>query len=46
MSGGAPAADAAGNLYLITGNGTYDATPHDGTEFGLRRLPAEVRPPA
>jgi hypothetical protein len=26
MSGGGPAADAAGNLYLITGNGPFDAT--------------------
>jgi hypothetical protein len=25
MSGGAPAADAGGSLYLITGNGTFDA---------------------
>ncbi len=26
MSGGAPAADASGNLYLLTGNGGFDAT--------------------
>lgn len=26
MSGGAPAADAVGNLFLITGNGNFDAT--------------------
>jgi hypothetical protein len=30
MSGGAPAADASNNLYLITGNGTYDGV----TNFG------------
>jgi hypothetical protein len=30
MSGGAPAADSANNLYLITGNGDYDGI----TEFG------------
>ena len=26
MAGGAPAADAAGNLYVITGNGIFDGT--------------------
>lgn len=26
MSGGAPSADASGNLYVITGNGVFDAT--------------------
>jgi hypothetical protein len=30
MSGGAPSADADGNLYLITGNGTFDVTNTSG----------------
>lgn len=37
MSGGAPSADSAGNLYLITGNGTFDATnspPNNNNDYG------------
>jgi hypothetical protein len=30
MGGGAPAADANGNLYLLTGNGIFDATSSTG----------------
>jgi len=33
MSGGAPAADQLNNLYLITGNGTYDGTTAFGDTF-------------
>lgn len=32
MSGGAPAADPSGNLYLITGNGGFDATSTSGPQ--------------
>jgi putative Ig domain-containing protein len=33
MSGGAPAADAANNLYLITGNGIWDGVTDFGDSF-------------
>lgn len=33
MSGGAPSADAAGNLYVITGNGIFDGTSAFGDSF-------------
>jgi hypothetical protein len=36
MSGGAPAADSSGNLYLITGNANFDATSSSApnTDYG------------
>jgi PQQ enzyme repeat len=41
-SGGGPAADARGNIYVITGNGDFDAT----TDFGESIIKLQYMPPA
>jgi len=50
MSGGAPAADASGNLYVLTGNGIFDVTNTTGNtdDFGdslLKLSPSLTLPP-
>ncbi len=44
MSGGAPAADANGNLYLVTGNGGFDAnaSPAPNSDYGDSLLELSV----
>src|SRR3954471_4340966 len=34
LPGGGPAVDAAGNLYVVTGNGRFNANLSGGTEYG------------
>ena len=40
MSGGAPAADVANNLFLITGNGVFDGTGSFGDSYLRLTTPA------
>jgi hypothetical protein len=40
MSGGAPAADAAGNLYVLTANGLFDPTTNDYGDSLLEMSPS------
>jgi chitodextrinase len=46
MSGGAPAVDASGNLYVLTGNGTFDANsataPNDDYGDSFLRLSSSL----
>ena len=49
MGGAAPSADAAGNLYLITGNGGFDANlpnaPNNDYGDSLLQLSVAANPP-
>lgn len=44
MTGFAPAADGAGNIYVVTGNGSFDADHAGGRNFGesVLRLPPDL----
>ena len=42
MSGGAPAADSSGNLYLITANGSFDPTARDYGDSFLQLSPSLI----
>jgi len=48
MSGGAPSVDSAGNIYLITGNGTFDAnnptSPNDDYGDSLIKITPTLAP--